>query len=119
MINIEQADAFFAVHLAREFWSGLNIESKNAALTMARSDIDAELLHPVDETDNYHTAAVFEQALWLAQHFSELNRCQRVVSENIEGVGGAAYAVQNSILAPRAKLLLQLNAPVCIRFGRG
>ncbi len=119
MITVENADIYFTAHLAYELWSQLDQTAKNNAITMAQYDIAAALSGLVDANNEYHTVAVYEQALWLAQHFSELNRCQRVVSENIDGMGGVTYSMQDNALAPRVKLLLKLETAAPFRLGRG
>jgi len=119
-LTVSQADAYFAVHLDQDNWSGQTDATKLAALTMADVDIAARLgLPTVDATDSDQRAAAFEQAMFLILNHDRLGLPDGEISaETIEDAGSRSYRSNpHPGLAPRAlEFLRRLTSP---RLSRG
>ncbi|MDD4817303.1 MAG: hypothetical protein PHI85_04975 [Victivallaceae bacterium] len=85
-------DAYFVTHLDAEFWGGLSVEKKTAAVTMALSDVMAEI--PGKALENVTAGslafkAVAEQAVYLARNYENLTEGKVVTGESVEGISNS------------------------------
>jgi len=111
MFDLHEADEYFERHLKSKFWSGLDAETRAAAVNCAVLDVKSRLnSDDLDETDIFVYCAVFEQAVYLAEYFDAVNAPSALVSESVTGVGSRRYSSPNSAsvtLAPRAAAFLE------------
>jgi hypothetical protein len=114
MANIEFVNDYLALHMQADFWSGLEESKKNAACKMAENDICAYLgVSEIDPERIFQLCALSEQAVFLAEHYSEMNTSRKVKSEKIDGVGSREYQHSSiSCFSPRALTFLEKEAGV-------
>jgi hypothetical protein len=82
-------EAYFNTHLDSAFWSGLSVESRRAAVSMALDDVLAELpgaTLPKMSAGSYTFKAIAEQAVFLARNYESMTEGKVVTSESVEGL---------------------------------
>ncbi|MDD4816789.1 MAG: hypothetical protein PHI85_02325 [Victivallaceae bacterium] len=120
MFDVTEANEYFETHLKCTFWNSLDLQTRTAAVTQAVRDISCHLgVSALDESDIFIYCAVFEQAVYLAEYFDELNSPRQMQSETIDGVGSHTYNApvgnaggRPSRLAPGAAEYLARYVPV-------
>ncbi|MFA6713933.1 MAG: hypothetical protein WC082_04970 [Victivallales bacterium] len=109
MMDISFVNEYLALHLQADFWSSLDADKKSAAFKMASDDVCAWLgISEIDPLRIFQVCAVSEQAVFLAEHYDELNTNRKIVSEKIDGVGTREYQLPvNPAFSPRALAFLE------------
>lgn len=95
---VTAADAYFSAHLDASFWSGLQSDSKNGALSMACNDVLGELPGALLDdltADSYAVKAIAEQAVYLARNYESFSEGKVVTGESV-GDHSASYTVISS-----------------------
>ncbi len=112
MIEINVVNEYLALHLQADFWSALDENKKSAAFKMAVDDVCAYLgITEIDPARIFQICAVSEQAVFLAEHYDNLNSGLQVKSESIDGVGARQYQQRSlSNFSPRALSFLEREA---------
>lgn len=96
---IASVDAYFEVHLDSAYWVGLTSDVRSAAVTMALSDILAELpWMTLDDilSGSYPAKAIAEQAVFLARNYESLIENKVVSSEGIDGISTSYSLIGNN-----------------------
>lgn len=124
MFDVSEANEYFENHLKCAFWNSLDLQTRSAALATAQRDLRCHLAAAeLDETDIFVYCAVFEQAVYLAEYFDEINAPRQVAAESIDGAGSRTYSTASGDgrpprLAPGAAEYLARYVPVnCVRRG--
>ncbi len=125
---LTEANAYFAKHLDRVYWNGLDESTREAVLEMAQNDVAALLTGAAAsalESDSGRKA-VYEQAVFLARNHTQLTSGKIVTGQSLDGVGSQQFTLLNAAapnLSPRAKAFLDQakreSRPGVIRFNRG
>ena len=114
MINIDVVNEYLGLHLQADFWDALAESKKSAALKMATDDVCSYLgISEIDSTRIFQLCAVSEQAVFLAEHYDNLNSARQIKSEKIDGVGSREYrhgSIPN--FSPRALAFLERESGV-------
>lgn len=112
MIQINVVNEYLALHLQADFWSALDAGKKAAAFKMAVDDVCGYLgIAEIDPVRIFQICAVSEQAVFLAEHYGNLNSTSQIKSEKIDGVGSREYQQQAlSNFSPRALSFLEREA---------
>ena len=112
MIEINVVNEYLALHLQADFWRTLDESKKAAAFKMAVDDVCAYLgISEIDPVRIFQICAVSEQAVFLAEHYANMNSVSQIKSEKIDGVGSREYK-QRSVanFSPRALSFLEREA---------
>ena len=120
-IDVTGADTYFATQLTAARWTAITLKAE--ALTMAITEIATSLGYNDDDDldeDNVNTQyACYEQALFLGEQLTGLEKMQltdiaNIESKTVSGLGSETYkasgrikATNGVIVAPRAKMYLR------------
>jgi len=120
MIEISVVNEYLALHLQADFWSELDENKKTAAFKMAMDDVCAYLgIATIDPLRIFQICAVSEQAVFLAEHYDNLNSEAQIKSEKIDGIGSREYQQHPfSNFSPRALSFLERESEV-LTISRG
>ena len=109
-MDITEANEYFELHLKNELWQANSADRRIAALAQARRDVELHLgVKTLDDTNIYSYCAVFEQAVYLLEYFTELESPNELRHESIDGIGSRTYAPRKSrpSISPRAMSFLE------------
>lgn len=121
-LTVNQAAEYLEHHLDRDTWTEADETSRQAALTLAATDVASRLgLDAPDETSSLQCQAVFEQTVFLLRHFDRLNRAGgEIASESLDDAGSRSYRPDpHPGLSPRAMQLIRRLTGGGHRLSRG
>jgi hypothetical protein len=118
---LEFAETYFSKHLDKTYWTGLDTETKEAALEMAQNDLNLN----VPEASDTLKSAYCEQAIFLVRNYQKQTEGKIVTSQTLPPGLSQTFTLlnnENPGIAPRAQSLLrQAKAELMctIRLARG
>lgn len=117
-------DSYFAAHLDAAFWSGRSAPDKNAAVTMAKNQVLAELnLSAVPDQIPNVIFAIAEQAVFLAHNYDSMKEGKVVTGESVGDLSVSYSLLAGSGISTFARFFLDTAkravSPALVRIGRG
>lgn len=124
-ITIEQANAYFAVHLDAATWSGLTDDAKTAVITMAEGDVLNRLgAREIDAGNQLQVMAICEQAIYLYRNYAKQTEGKIITGQTLEGLGSQSFQIIGEAgFSPRAQKFvdqtIRMRNAGPVRLGRG